>query len=798
MAVGGDFHNGGAVCGYTLDPDDPSTWPTGVTVDPETVDETDLPTCERDPHGDHDRCGLHLAPEDRPADFDAAEAVASQLNAVTDAGEMTAGPDGTASLVGIHLATLDFEDIATYLDESQLTTIDLRFARVEETLAFPSAEITQRMRLDGAAIGRIMAPRTIFERDISLTRALIGNPDRSGQQSASQLVLNFSNATIESTLSLRDAHITGNISLSEITPLGRLFAMDATIDGLLSLDGTTVQNQTRLTDVRCEQLSAEGANLHRAELENLTVQQTATLETLDVWGVAGDGEIKVGTAMFGGPVLLNEATFHTPATLQGVTIGGQLELQDAVFDGKIDLQDATFSAPVDATGAEFHASLQGSESRFDERVTFDEATFSGSVQFDNAVFRNHAYFDRATFHDTAVFNNSEFRADCFFRATAADQTPAAERSTSDAAPTAAAAVTDTTAETDTEESTAVEREPVSDGGQIETVGVFNSSVSFKRTTVRGQADFRVLKTDPEADDSFSHEAEIVPDAITVAGTFSAPEAVLTDAELAGFGAGDEIDLRSADLAGANLRQADLRGALAERATFSHANCFATDFRNARLHGAVFEGTRIDDRTEFGDQVIYDTEAEEATDPDTKRTRIEEAISLYSQLETLARDNGQQADSRTMFVNRKDAQRRRIPLVDRKHSIPRFEFQAGSKIATALDWLDFFLATLKWLVMNYGESYRRVVFTSLVIIFSFGLVFPLFDLRHALAGPLTYQGSLGEAVLFGTLYSLSAFTSLGLGQFEPGPWAEGLAVAEAGVGILMFGLLLFVLQRRTAR
>jgi hypothetical protein len=347
----------------------------------------------------------------------------------------------------------------------------------------------------------------------------------------------------------------------------------------------------------------------------------------------------------------------------------------------------------------------------------------------------------------------------------------------------------------------MEREPVSDGGRTGSVGVFQASASFERTIVHGQADFRVLETGPAVTDPFAPEADIARNATTVAGAFSAPEATLSDAELAGFAVGDEIDIRGADLSGANLRRADLRGALAERATFSHANCFATEFQDARLHGAVFEGTRMDDRTDFGDRVIYHTEANETTDPGTERARLEEAISLYSQLETLTHDNGQPAVTRTMFVNRKDAQRRKMRLVERTHTILGREFPAGSGIATALDRLDHAFATLKWLVMNYGESYHRVVGTSAVIILLLGLVFPVFDLQHTTAGQLRYQGSLGEmvqTVVFGILYSLSAFTTLGLGQFEPGPVAEALAVGEAGVGILMFGLLLFVLQRRTAR
>jgi len=806
MAAGGEPPGAGSICGYTLDPDDPTTWPAGVVVDPETVSAEELPTCQRNSLDGHDRCGLHLPMDDRPDDFDASAAVADHLDAVSDPSQMTAGPGGTASLVGIRLAALDLTAHASYFDSSRLTTLDLRFVRIEGTLSMSEQTYSQQVRLDGASIGRLHASNTTFERDVSLTRSQIGGEGPAIPVSEDGPVVNLSNATVNGRLSLQAARIEGNVSLSDIKPLARLVATDATVEGLLLLDGTTIGDQTMLKGVRCEQLSANHANLHRVEMTDLTVQSATKLRHTDLWGVADDDTVKVGDATFAGRVLLTGATFHSPVNLQHVSIDDKLDLEDAEFRGTAKLQGATFRGPIEATAVSFQAELHCPETHFDKHVGFERAIFEGEVRFDDAVFTDHVRFDRAEFHARAVFDDAEFMADCFFRAVSDATRAAPDRAPTETESRAATdARAQTTTDQDTEGSTAEEREPVSDSGQTtesdHVYGVFRGQASFKRTIVRGQADFRVLATDPDSDELFSPESEIDQNAITVAGTFKAPEATLTDADLAGFSADDMIELRGADLAEANLRNADLRAADAEQAKLSHANLFGADLRDCRLHGAVFEGSRVDDHTDFGEKVIYHTQAQQATDQATELERLEQAISLYSQLETLARDNGQPAMGRTMFVNRKHAQRRRIRLAKMDRTVAGRKVAGTSIRGKALNEFDYGFATLKWLVMNYGESYWRVVITSAAIVVGMGLLFPIFELGHTTTENIAYGGPLGEwlrAALFGILYSLSAFTALGIGQFTPGSIAETLAVAEAGIGILMFGLLLFVLQRRTAR
>jgi len=275
------------------------------------------------------------------------------------------------------------------------------------------------------------------------------------------------------------------------------------------------------------------------------------------------------------------------------------------------------------------------------------------------------------------------------------------------------------------------------------------------------------------------------------------------------------DLTDADLSGARFDTANL-----ERATLSRANLFDADLSNARLYGAVLSEAQINEGTTLltavdgrlpgplgGDRRVcaYDPgnpEATPAVDPGRGSSgkadseddgeagdRWTKAAGTYRKLERLADENSFPARQRTMFLRRKDAQRRRR--------------RATGGVATP----GHLGAALAGLVFRHGEGYARVLAWCGAVVVGFAVLFPLTgSIRPvgdgaSLGSPITLRRvSEDPALLWDSLYySTLTFTNLGFGDFRPaGTVGQALTVLETAVGVVLLSLLVFVLGRRAAR
>ncbi len=289
-------------------------------------------------------------------------------------------------------------------------------------------------------------------------------------------------------------------------------------------------------------------------------------------------------------------------------------------------------------------------------------------------------------------------------------------------------------------------------------------------------------------------------------------ATLTDATLTATNLG-RADLTDADLADADLRRSNL-----ERAALTRANLFGADLSNARLYGTVLGEAQMNDATTLlsgtfvslrGDRAVcaYDpanphaprddpgdsgrgageTAATDGTDGPVDRWT--KAAGTYRKLETLAAENSFPGVQRSMFVRRKDAQRR-------KHR------ETEGRLAP-----NHVGAAVSWVVFRYGEGYARVLSWCAMLVVGFALLFPL----GGWIRPVGDGATLGTRVTWGRIvreptlfwdsiyYSTLTFTNLGFGDFRPaGSVGQALTVAETGVGVVMLSLLVFVLGRRAAR
>lgn len=781
---------GDSTCAYQFDPTDPATWPPGVEPGRDAKDE-EFHRCGHETESDRDRCWLHTPIASRPDDFDEQAAVAARIQDEADITKMTPGDGGTVGLVGVRLREVDWSAIVDAIERAAQTdgadspfervhTLDFRYSSVDETVSVGNFEVEQQLDLRGAAIGRFEARNAEFREEVDLQRGQIGD-EENREPVESPGKLDCSEATFAEAFRLDDTRVYGSLGLGHVESVRELQAKDLRVHGTLSLDGLLVEDSTVLAEVDCRSISAHNADLAGVEAQGLTVDGDASFDDVEFHLDEDDGAtVKMPNVAVGGDLSFNGATFYHQAKLNGTSIGGELDLEDATFEAGLNLNEAEVGGPVAGAEVIVEESLECEGAQFREVVTLSRGEFGGPAIFERSTFEKQAQFDRARFVRAATFDGAVFATDCDFRTTTGisdggqggtiEPVPAGDRTTPESSEGVRGEA-------------GIER--ATDGGSVvqsRPRGVFHSDASFVGTVVRGIADFRIFDRSNGRDrnELFAPDAEVITGGLTVRGEFDATGARLTNANLSGFRASGEITLNEADLSGTNLRDADLRGAEAERARFSNTNLFGTDLRDTYLHGTVFEGTRIDDQTQFSDRVRYHREAASSTDAEDEEEALSKAISLYSQLETLARDNGRSDLARTVYVSRKEADRRQL------------------RLKGDVRWL---AASTKRLIMNYGESYYRVLGTSVGLIAICAVLFVPTDLTSAGGTQVAFHGlsvETLEAFALAFLFSVSSFTALGSSGFETGPWAGLLAVTEAGLGIIMFGVLLFVLQRRTAR
>jgi hypothetical protein len=111
----------------------------------------------------------------------------------------------------------------------------------------------------------------------------------------------------------------------------------------------------------------------------------------------------------------------------------------------------------------------------------------------------------------------------------------------------------------------------------------------------------------------------------------------------------------------------------------------------------------------------------------------------------------------------------------------FEFGVSTWLQNALE---FFKSWLYWVIFGYGEKPLRVALLSLAVIFLYAAIYALF---HALD-----ESGFTTALYF----SIVTFTTLGYGDLKPLNNFRLVACSEAMIGLLLSGLFLFTLARRS--
>ena len=260
---------------------------------------------------------------------------------------------------------------------------------------------------------------------------------------------------------------------------------------------------------------------------------------------------------------------------------------------------------------------------------------------------------------------------------------------------------------------------------------------------------------------------------------------------------DDAILHDTDFTNADIRRAAFENTEAVDATFDGANLEDAIFRNADLRGAsfnaarlyrtVFTDTRINQETDFGEELIYEETAATSDDREEMLTESESAIWIYQTLQGLLETNAMPGRSLTYYLREMDLRRRTA-------------WQTGNYLAALR------LEGSRW-IMRYGSSPWRVITTSVVLMVLCAVLYPLTGgvqevgvdraITYSVEDPSQTPLWWLVTVFFTSLYfSAITFATLGYGDIQPvGPWARAIAGLESLVGSMLMALLVFVLTRR---
>lgn len=231
--------------------------------------------------------------------------------------------------------------------------------------------------------------------------------------------------------------------------------------------------------------------------------------------------------------------------------------------------------------------------------------------------------------------------------------------------------------------------------------------------------------------------------------------------------------------GANFSEANL-----EAATLAQADLTNATFENARLYACQLGGVRVGSETPFFN--VYDYRDDEKNTEDTRGYEEgpnRRAASVYRTLEAVYRDNAL-TDESLRYHRKQKAASLRADLDEGKWFSPTVDLFLG--VTTA-----------------HGTKVWPLVVCSTVVITIFGVIYGHTGvMAHETLGQLEISGVNTESLdslLYLLLFSVLSFTGLGYGQFTPLTGAAALSAAfQTSLGIVAFGLLIFVLSTRASR
>ncbi|GAA0375588.1 ion channel [Bowmanella denitrificans] len=266
--------------------------------------------------------------------------------------------------------------------------------------------------------------------------------------------------------------------------------------------------------------------------------------------------------------------------------------------------------------------------------------------------------------------------------------------------------------------------------------------------------------------------------------FKLARADLEGLDLVNAGAKTGFRLIQADLYRANLRNAhcfmlDLSGSSLMKADLQHANLHYADLRDCNLLGARLSHARIE-QVNWGMEIIQERQARQAKSKDIARDYYQQAEETYRNLRKVCEEQGLFENAGRFFQRE---------MVVRRMLMPRY---SAKRLVSKL--VDLFC--------GYGEQPIRVMLFSLLVIFTFSLLFVMLGIHngeHLMAFAWQQDWRTNLNAYFTSLYlSVVTFTTLGYGDVTPFGITRTLAAIEAFIGSFTLALFVVVFVKKMTR
>jgi hypothetical protein len=237
-----------------------------------------------------------------------------------------------------------------------------------------------------------------------------------------------------------------------------------------------------------------------------------------------------------------------------------------------------------------------------------------------------------------------------------------------------------------------------------------------------------------------------------------------------------------------------------------------DLSGARLYQTAFRDVRINDETIFGVddekpgeacRYEYDPNTGVSTNEDVPRLRA--AAWTYRRLESLFEESAMDPRARSAHIRKQESQR--AYHAEQLEDVEWIDEDAPPPDSWIKSVGEYSVRTVNWHLHRHGESLRRLIGVSGLLIFLCGIVYagagvgrnnPDTTYRVTLAD-LTDPVAMLVDLLNGWYLSVITFSTIGYGDFYPAsPVSRLLVGIESLAGALLIALFVFVIGRRVAR
>ena len=571
----------------------------------------------------------------------------------------------------------------------------------------------------------------------------------------------FAHATFEDEVRFDDATFRGRTFFDDARFAEKATFTEATVDGEISFDRADFAARTELIRVAFE--------------EDVSLDGVDCAGPTSLYESAVGGNLTANEGTFDDAVYLSEMTVDGDLRLSDWTCYGSATLSDARVDGQLVVQESRFYRDESDTGVDNLADV----------TSPDRLTGSDPIQFDGIECDSLALVDCACFRPVDCSNVT---VETFFF-------------------------------NDTRFVGAVNLA----GSRISMLGTkmtwFGEGLRVVNARVEG-SEFTQTVFDGDFE---AHRAHLTDTSFSGSELRTARfnRANLSGADLSDLDLHGSVRFKFANLSGADLSDLDLRGADLSSTTLNRAVLHGTDLRGADISAAALDGAHIDGDTQFLHPPVGEFDEDHqiprgirtavpfvptggsycGPDPEFDPPAVEDrelgwpepsetaAQSFYRQIERIAGDQGRPWLQSRAFVRKQDL---RYAQLREREPFPKPRY-----------WF----SQLQRGVFVYGESFARVVVVSLLIILTFGLLYPLGGWTSTVGPdgattPLTYTRVAGEpTLLWRSVYHSAMMFATGNrygGVEATTTLSQAITSVEALLGPTMLALVVFVLGRRAAR